>query len=111
MFLCWVYWKFLLRVIFGFCFNKRGCLKSLCAQLQKNQSASSEAGLPDGILSDQKIPVWVNFGGSCNEDVGILNGHLVDLTPFDIFYGHLVYCVLSWFWYNVPIKIWQPWSQ
>jgi hypothetical protein len=22
------------------------------------------AGLPDGIFSNQKIPIWVNFGGS-----------------------------------------------
>jgi hypothetical protein len=24
------------------------------------------AGLPDSIFSKQKIPIWVNFGGSCN---------------------------------------------
>jgi hypothetical protein len=24
------------------------------------------AGLPDGIFSKQKIPIWINFGGSCN---------------------------------------------
>jgi hypothetical protein len=24
------------------------------------------AGLPDGIFSNQKIPIWVNFGVSCN---------------------------------------------
>jgi hypothetical protein len=23
-------------------------------------------GLPDGLFSNQKIPIWVNFGGSCN---------------------------------------------
>jgi hypothetical protein len=23
------------------------------------------AGLPDGLVSDQKIAVWVNFGGRC----------------------------------------------
>jgi hypothetical protein len=29
------------------------------------------AGLPDGIFSNPKIPIWVNFGGPCNENVGI----------------------------------------
>jgi hypothetical protein len=23
----------------------------------------SNAGLPDGLFSNQKIPIWVNFGG------------------------------------------------
>jgi hypothetical protein len=32
-----------------------------------------------------KIPVWVNFGGSCNGDDGI-----PILCPFGILFGHLV---------------------
>jgi hypothetical protein len=30
------------------------------------------------------------------------------LRPLEIFYGHLVY--FCPFWYFVPRKIWQPWS-
>jgi hypothetical protein len=45
-----------------------------------------------------KIPIWVNFGGSCNGrcwyiiwPFGLFYGCLVCLWPFDIFYGYLVY--------------------
>jgi hypothetical protein len=30
-------------------------------------TASTMPGLPDGIFSNQKIQIWVNFGGSCSE--------------------------------------------
>jgi hypothetical protein len=38
------------------------------------------------------------------------------LVPFGIFYGYLIHFVLSLvhfapFWYVVPRKIWQPWSE
>jgi hypothetical protein len=39
-------------------------------------------GMPDGLFSNQKIPIWVNFGGSCNENCGYI------LCPFGLFYGH-----------------------
>jgi hypothetical protein len=46
----------------------------------------SQAGLPDGIFSNQKI-----LEGLAMEDVGI---HIV--WPFGLFYGHLVYFTSIW---------------
>jgi hypothetical protein len=54
------------------------------------------------------------------EDVSILYGHLAYFTvycvaiwyilwPFGTLYGYLEY--FPPFWYVVPRKIWQPWSQ
>jgi hypothetical protein len=62
-------------------------------QLSKEFKEDSAAGLPDGIFSNQKIPIWVNFGGSCNGRCWYI------LWPFSlfnchfahIFRGHLVY--------------------
>jgi hypothetical protein len=60
-----------------------------------------------------KIPIWLNFGGSCYGNLGIFYDHLVYFTaivnvlwPFGIFCGHLAY--FSQFWYLIPRKIWQP---
>jgi hypothetical protein len=66
------------------------------------------------IVFKPKLPIWVNFIGSCNGSCCYI------LWPFGIFYGHLVYFVAIWcilllfgiffpFWYVVPRKIWQPW--
>jgi hypothetical protein len=41
--------------------------------------------LPDGIFSNQKIQVWVNFEGLAMEDVGIFYVNLVYLQPFGVF--------------------------
>jgi hypothetical protein len=49
-----------------------------------------------------KIPIWVNFGGSCNGKCWYIRSILL---PFGLFYGHLVY--FPPFWYIVPRKIWQ----
>jgi hypothetical protein len=38
-------------------------MTSKCFALVK---LNSIPGLPDGLFSNQKIPIWVNFGGSCN---------------------------------------------
>jgi hypothetical protein len=38
-----------------------------------------------------KIPIWVNFGGSCNGRC------LKMLRPNGLFYGHLVYFVAIWY--------------
>jgi hypothetical protein len=78
-----------------------------------------EGGLCQGCqtayFQTKKIPIWVNFGGSCNEEVGIFYFPLVYFTtiwyilwPFGKFHGYLV----DFFpcWYVVPRKIWQPWS-
>jgi hypothetical protein len=27
-----------------------------------NEYCAAESGLPDGLFSNQKIPIWVNFG-------------------------------------------------
>jgi hypothetical protein len=52
------------------------------------------AGLPDGLFSNQKIQIWVNFGGSCT---GRCWYNFMDtwsiLRSFVIFYGHSVYIV------------------
>jgi hypothetical protein len=60
-----------------------------------------------------EIPIWVNFGGSCNGKCWYIT------CPFSRFYGYLVYYVAVWyiillgiffpFWYVVPRKIWRPW--
>jgi hypothetical protein len=63
-----------------------------------------------------KIPIGVNFGGSCYEICWYI------LWPFGLFYGQLVNFVTYWyilwlssiffqFWYVVPIKIWQHWLE
>jgi hypothetical protein len=38
-----------------------------------------------------KIPVWVNFGGSCNGRCWYI------LRPFGPISGHFVYCVAIWY--------------
>jgi hypothetical protein len=65
------------------------------------------------FVYEPKIPIWLNFGGSCNENIGMFYDHLVYFTAignmlwqFGIFCGHLVY--FSPYWYFVPRKIWQP---
>jgi hypothetical protein len=60
----------------------------------KNSGRESEAGLPDGLFSNQKVPIWVNFGGSCTENLGTFWSILL---PLEIFYGHLVYFVVIWY--------------
>jgi hypothetical protein len=69
------------------------------------------------FLSNPKIPIWVNFGRSCDgrcwfvyymfiwyilcQHIGIFFGYLVSLCFYFIF---------SPFWYVVPRKIWQTCS-
>jgi hypothetical protein len=49
-----------------------------------------------------KLPIWVNFGASCNERYWyilrtiLLPFGILYILPFRIFYGHLVYCVVIW---------------
>jgi hypothetical protein len=48
-----------------------------------------------------KIPIWVNFGGSCNgKSWYIIKTIWSILLLLEIFYGHLVYFVVIW--YNFP---------
>jgi hypothetical protein len=51
---------------------------------------SISAGLPDGTFSNQKIPIWVNFGGSGNGRC------LYIKRPFVLFYVCLVNFVALW---------------
>jgi hypothetical protein len=37
-------------------------------------------GLPDVLLSNQKIPIWVNFGGLRLENVALFHEHLEYFT-------------------------------
>jgi hypothetical protein len=72
---------------------------------KKNRGRPSidlKRGLPDGKFSNQKIIIWVNFGGTCNGSCCYI------LWPFRIFYARLVYFMVIW--YIVPRKIWQPCS-
>jgi hypothetical protein len=43
------------------------------------------------LISKPKIPIWVNFGGSCNEKCWYI------CWPFGPFYGHLGYFVTIWY--------------
>jgi hypothetical protein len=42
-------------------------------------------------ISKPKIPIWVNFGGSCNGRCWYI------LRPFGLIYGHLVYFTVVWY--------------
>jgi hypothetical protein len=56
--------------------------------------------LPDGLFSNQKIPVWVNFGVSSNG----ISWYI--LLPFGLFYGHWKYFMAIWYilWlFGIPI--------
>jgi hypothetical protein len=51
----------------------------------------SQSGLPDGLVSNQKAKIWVNFGGPFNGNCWYI------LWPFGIFYGHLVKFMAVWY--------------
>jgi hypothetical protein len=91
---------------------------------------ASWPGLPDGTFSNRKIPIWVNFGRSCNGrcviylliswyvywSVGMFIDQLVYFVaiwyivwPFGKLYGYLVY--FSRFGMLYQTKIWQPRSR
>jgi hypothetical protein len=70
----------------------------------------------DGLFSNKTSQFGPILEGLAMENLGIFYDHLVYFTaigkilwPFGIFCGHSVY--LSPFWYFVPRKIWQPWSE
>jgi hypothetical protein len=46
-------------------------------------------GLPDGIFFKPKIPIWVNFGGSCNGRCWYI------IWSIGLFYGYMVYFVAN----------------
>jgi hypothetical protein len=53
---------------------------------------SFEAGLPDGLFSKPKIPLWINIGGPQNGKCWYILWLCIwtILRPFGIFYVHLV---------------------
>jgi hypothetical protein len=57
------------------------------------------AVLPDGIILNQKIPIWVNFGWSCNERCWYLYGHFVYFTAkwYILLSFMLVHFVVIWY--------------
>jgi hypothetical protein len=64
----------------------------------RERERDSEAGLPDGIFSYQKIQIWVNCTGSFNgRCYYIYFGHLVFLGTFGTFCGNLVSLVVIWY--------------
>jgi hypothetical protein len=81
--------------------------------LERFQVTDFRPGLPEGLFSNQKIPIWVNFGGP------YIGKCLYILWPLGISYGDLGYFMIIWyilysfgtffrFWCHVPRKIWQP---
>jgi hypothetical protein len=58
------------------------------------------ARLPDGIFSNQKIPIWVNFGGSKIGRCWYI------LRTCGLFHGHLIYLVdFNVIWYIFPVLV------
>jgi hypothetical protein len=66
----------------------------------------AQAGLPDGLFSNQKFPVKVKFGWPWNWKCRYI---LDQLEYFGIVCGHLVYFLR--FGRFAPRKIWQHWAQ
>jgi hypothetical protein len=64
--------------------------------------------LPDGLFLNQKSQFGKILEGLVLEDVGIFRGHFVYFTAkWYILWSFGIYFL---FWYDVPRKIWQPWS-
>jgi hypothetical protein len=62
------------------------------------------AGLPDGMFFKPKVPIWVNFGGSCDGKYWYI------LWLLGIFCGHLpnfvAICHILWlFGMNFPVLV------
>jgi hypothetical protein len=58
--------------------NKKFWRRNLSADIEKMHWRRT--GLPDGIFSNQKFPIWINFGVSCNKRGCEIYGHLVYFT-------------------------------
>jgi hypothetical protein len=59
------------------------------------------SGLPDGVFSNQKIPIWKIFKGLDMENLGIFVASWNILQRFGIFYGRLVIYIVA-MWYISP---------
>jgi hypothetical protein len=53
------------------------------------KSPKIAAGLPDGVFSDQKIPIWVNFGRPWNGKGWCIQWPF-EIYLYSLFNGHLV---------------------
>jgi hypothetical protein len=80
--------------------------------IRKRKCRSVDTRVARWHIFKPKIPLWVNFGVSCNERRWNI------LLPFGLFISHFVYFVAIFygyllnfftFWYIVPRKIWQLW--
>jgi hypothetical protein len=59
-----------------------------------NNRSCCNPGLPDGIFSDQKIAISVNFGDALQWNMLVYFMDIWSISyPFDIIYGHLVHFV------------------
>jgi hypothetical protein len=61
------------------------------------------AGLPDVLFSNQKIPIWIYLGVSCN----IKSWYI--LWPFGLFYRHWKYFMAIWYilWsFGILLPVW-----
>jgi hypothetical protein len=118
--------KFTQNGIFGL---KTNHLASLFGtQTKQDDALQSVSGLPDGLFTNQKSQFGYILMGLRLETVDIYDMATWNiLQTFGIFYDHLVHFVFIWyifpvwvhfsglgtffrFWYHVPRKIWQPWS-
>jgi hypothetical protein len=57
---------------------------------------ASAAGLPDGFFSNQKVPIWVNFGGPWKMLIYFMAVWNI-LQTFSICHDHLVHFVFLWY--------------
>jgi hypothetical protein len=62
-----------------------------------NQVVEASTRVARWYIFQPKIPIWVNFGGSCNGRCWSI------LWPFGLFYGHWVNFVAIW--YNFTILV------
>jgi hypothetical protein len=53
--------------------------------------------LPDGMFSNQILPIWANVGKSSNGRCWYFYDHFVFLESNGIFYGRLVHFVVIWY--------------
>jgi hypothetical protein len=58
------------------------------------------SGVARWLVFKPKIPIWVNFRGSCNKTIYFVAIWFI-LRPFGIFRGHFVYFMVIWYIFTV----------